>query len=707
MKNKYCGMILILVFLSIFLCAVNSFAYNFWVAYTSPIPGNKIILVVEAAIYNAIYNPSLKQFVLDLENENYNVTIVQNWGTGAKELKDYFKMIPGLQGVIFIGRASWRIFYDPYYGSVAKMDVFPCDFYYEDLDGTWPEDRVLTVESRQGNVYPEIWVSRIMATDVRSGRADEVAMMRDYFNRNHAYRIGDTVRTGRSLKYVDDDWANNLYVILTVPTPNFRGGVVEVNDKKFTTGNDYKVKLADSWDWVSVVAHSNRESHQFYKDGKPYDYVTINDLAQTNKNSLYYFINGCHAVDFSQGNNLGANYIFGMRTQGLAAIGSSKSGFLFMGMGVQSDLGGGKSMGDAVKRYLHDTVLNYQGKNRNDNVRLFYGITALGDPTLRPAMSNPVFPVAEILDINVSENNVQFNGVCKNYIPLSGAYWYIDNGQLLGSGQKLIIKTSSLLKGKHTVYFKVVASGNKCSGYTKSTFTIPDNFNPAPPVIKLTKNLGRGAQIAVSFSSGFVSKGKDLYFRGGIYELAEATSPAVKPDINKDKLISALNIQLKSTIGGADIANYEILDKARVFSQLDHSCQYYVGGVIEDAKTSLKSSVAYSGQISFNTDDMKPKIDTITLTIGTDKKLKVIALPSNVYSGFKYTFAGDIYKTPAFSGAKSVTNWGKSMLGPKDEFSYTFKALLPPGNYYAIGYIKRTDKARKSDSVISNTVSIK
>ena len=199
---------------------------------TSFVPSEKsnpsaslVIIIVNSSIQPSIQN-SLDQYVLDLENEGYSVTIYAASGGTPNDLRAYLQgQLPnGLVGCLLVGDlpVPWYQVFDDFYGypgSVLSLYAeFPIDLYYMDLDGTWTDvynaqgqakpDGIYDGHSDgSGDRYPEIWVGRLTTPlGTAPVRQDEATLLQNYFRKNHAYRTGGIILSNRALAYVDDDW---------------------------------------------------------------------------------------------------------------------------------------------------------------------------------------------------------------------------------------------------------------------------------------------------------------------------------------------------------------------------------------------------------------------------------------------------------------------------------------------------------------------
>jgi len=115
---------------------------------------------------------------------------------------------------------------------------------------------------------PSIWIGRLTAGTLYG---NEIDLLKNYFAKNHKYRIGELNVIDRAMAYVDDAW---------IPKGNCGlksayNDVTLVNDKFATNAADYKSRLAEDYEFIHVVVHSTSTEHNFEIDFAPDGSVTI------------------------------------------------------------------------------------------------------------------------------------------------------------------------------------------------------------------------------------------------------------------------------------------------------------------------------------------------------------------------------------------------------------------------------------------------
>ena len=350
---------------------------------------NTVLIILDSSIQSNI-QLSLNQYKKDLEAEGYTVIIYAVSGGTPDDLRTLLQehYSTGLVGAVLIGDlplAWYEIDNQP--EPWPSYEDFPCDLYFMDLDGIWTDTNPTSncqegvFDGHSGETAPEIWIGRLYAHTVSD---NEIALLTNYFAKIHDYRIGALTLKKRSLVYVDDDWvswAKNLEddVSLAYST------TVLVSDKATTCRNDYRdIRLVGNYEWMHVRLHSSYRKHYFKIDDgweieKPYNTfasVSSYDIRRKDPKAFFYILNACSACRYTETNYIGGWYIF-VDTYGIGVIGSTKTGSMRSFADFYGPLGEKKCLGVAFKEWL---LRQYPYSNQDR--RLYYGMTLLGDPTL-------------------------------------------------------------------------------------------------------------------------------------------------------------------------------------------------------------------------------------------------------------------------------------------------------------------------------------
>jgi hypothetical protein len=349
----------------------------------------KVAVVIDSTIYDAV-KTSIDQYVIDLAYSGYYAVIYTVNGASTTGLKNLLASIVGLKGAVFVGSVavSWYEMTNDFFDSPSE---FPCDLYYMDLNGLWEDtDGDGKFSSHSSAVQPEIWVGRIWSP---TDNGNNTALINDYFNRNHRFRTGLLGSSRSALSLIDDDWTGFGDCAMDAMMP---ASVIEtITVPADTTGDRYKSEINDTRGWATIGAHSSPNGHSFKKPGGS-DWVAATYLRDTKAPKAYFYnLFACSNTRFTEDNYMGGWYIFdnpgGERCNGMAAVGSAKTGSMLQFEDFYTPMGAGKVLGEAYK----DWWIALGTSHNIDQIRWFYGMVILGDPTINwwsgvvPILNNP------------------------------------------------------------------------------------------------------------------------------------------------------------------------------------------------------------------------------------------------------------------------------------------------------------------------------
>jgi hypothetical protein len=334
----------------------------------------RVLVLVNHSLYPSVA-ASIDQYVADLAYEGYWAEVHTVDGGTVAEVRALIKSRNPL-GAVLVGAlpTPWFEMNDDFYGSAE----FPCDLYYMDLNGTWNDpDADGKFSEHPTNVEPEIWIGRIW-TPTASG--NDAALINDYFARNHAYRKGLFGYSNKALAFVEDDWTG--FGDCAFDSMFNPADIETITDIAATTGARYKAEVQQHRAWAQINAHSSPGGHSI---GAPSggEWVPSAYLRDTNPpNAYFYNLFACSNALFTQADYMAGWYIFdksgGSLCNGLAAVGSTKTGSMLMFENFYAPMGAGKSIGAAFVDWWKAL-----GADHNlDERRWYYGMTLLGDPTL-------------------------------------------------------------------------------------------------------------------------------------------------------------------------------------------------------------------------------------------------------------------------------------------------------------------------------------
>jgi hypothetical protein len=370
--------------------------------------GETPICIILNSSLNHLIKTAFSTFRTDLEMEGYSINAyaASNDGDEAalKNILISERNTRQIAGAILIGDLAV-----PWY----EMDVwgteeFPVDLYYMDLDGEWTDSDSNGLYEEHtdgtGDMEADIWVGRISAVNLTLHGAGEVAMMNSYFDKNHRYRTGELRLYDKALAYIDNDWCMFSWeeeVALAYPATD------AVTDPYETTREDYMQRVRESTDNkyenLLICSHSSPWVHALYWGTGPYDYSLFYnyEIEDIDVEVHFYNLFACSNSRYVEDDDMGDWYIF-QSTYGLLSVGSTKTGSMLCFYDYYAPLGDGASFGEAFRDWCINDIEICAG---SDSRPWFYGMTLLGDPTLRLSryMQNPTGDVNEDGILEVSD----------------------------------------------------------------------------------------------------------------------------------------------------------------------------------------------------------------------------------------------------------------------------------------------------------------
>jgi len=376
-----------------------------------------VLILVDYDIKDDI-QAKLNQYMTDLNNEGWSYIQRNATENEMSENHTYFRELlqnyssdNSIKGAILIGDFPYATF--KYFTS-----VYPCDYYYMDLDGTWNDtnndDNYDEHTNGTGDIAPEIWIGRIIASTIDGS---ETQLINDYFQKNHDYRANTSSPTWpqRALAYADQgfsplgptgDYSSNMsdtyFEIvenMTTCLEKVYGEVTTVYatfpGDESTTANDYKNRLNATVgnEWVWLLAHGSLVNisgghSDFSKwlwtehtgwDGEPEGSVNQDFYLDHSPEAYFYIWVSCNTGNYSHQNSPANSAIFGdgwglVSIAPTAGIGySSNSFFEFF-----DKLSQGECIGEAFKT-LWNRCYDPHWDLSYDQGRRW---CILGDPTL-------------------------------------------------------------------------------------------------------------------------------------------------------------------------------------------------------------------------------------------------------------------------------------------------------------------------------------
>lgn len=335
----------------------------------------KVLVLVNNDLYPSV-QASIDQYIRDLAYEGYFATAYRVISGTAAEMRAFIQSkYPA--GVLMVGSlpVAWFEMSDDFWDSTSE---FPCDLYFMDLNGTWNDpDNDGKFSEHPTGVEPEIWLGRLW-TPTQNG--NDAGLINDYFSRNHRYRKGQLGYSDRALAYVDDDWTGFDDCAFDLMLPG--GNIETITDPNTTDGDRYKAEVNQHRAWAQICAHSSPGGHSFSAMGSG-EWVPASYLRDVNPPDAYFYnLFACSNALFTQSDYMAGWYIFdksgASRCNGMAAVGSTKTGAMLLFENFYGPMGAGRTIGEAFVQWWR----GLGGSHELDERRWYYGMTLIGDPTL-------------------------------------------------------------------------------------------------------------------------------------------------------------------------------------------------------------------------------------------------------------------------------------------------------------------------------------
>ncbi|HTW92599.1 MAG TPA: T9SS type A sorting domain-containing protein [bacterium] len=345
---------------------------------------------------------SLDTLVADLGRETTGVAVFSVSGTSAESLKALLtaEYHTGMTSAVLVGDLpiAWFQLIDDWNDNGVRdngegYEEFPCDLFFMDLDGTWKDSLARLADTldslvpgsdsvydvHEGSITPEISVSRLPASEI--GNAESLLV--NYFDKNHRYRSHQLAVTDRALVYIDDDWTpwatdwdSNVGLL-------YHDRVL-VSDSEQTRILDYQPRIdSAAYQWIALMSHSWPGGHAMYYDHKDsMDWFYATSIPSLDPHACFYDLFACSNVRFVESGYCGGRYVF-QTSDGLSAIGSTKTGSMLNFGDFYSPLGQGVSLAEAFRQWFDAQLRDGCSPSERS---WFYGMCLVADGTLRPRL---------------------------------------------------------------------------------------------------------------------------------------------------------------------------------------------------------------------------------------------------------------------------------------------------------------------------------
>jgi hypothetical protein len=344
-----------------------------------------VLVVVESTLQTPLAL-ELDRYMDDLADAGWEPILLAWSGGTAENLRtviQQYQVSDSILGAVLIGNLpqAWYELYEDWDNDGLPdepvMVQFPCDLYFMDLDGSWYDGTSNGIlDTHLGPWPPDIFVGRLHTTTL-SG--NPVELMRNYLDKNHAFRSGQLYLPGRGLAYIDDDWAGGASQWAAALAQGV-GLVDQVSHPDSTRASDYLTRLDDGYYAYLLASHSWPQGHSMKEQGGTvWNNVLNTQITQADPQAFFYNLFCCSASRFCESGYLSGCYLFA-DTWGLEVLGSAKTGSMLYFEDYYSWIQQGECQGEAFRRWF-----GLHGQEPGSvmwAMSWFYGMCEMGDPTL-------------------------------------------------------------------------------------------------------------------------------------------------------------------------------------------------------------------------------------------------------------------------------------------------------------------------------------
>lgn len=440
---------------------------------------NDVLVIVEERLYNSL-SAVLDVYKDDLQDEGFKVTIITADGGTPEALKQV--IINNDPAYVFmVGNLpiAWYEM-DEFFDGKSDYTNFPIDLFYMDLNGTWADtDTNGMYDNHSGALEADISFGRISADKMTlpwegNEQPTESEILINWFNKVHNYRKLPPRYDFESLVWIDDDWqywgnewSNDVGKAYKTRTT--------VYDTSQTTKTDYVSRIRASsnnkYEHLLFCCHSGPNGHAITYRGA-YQWLYNRELKDIVPQIAFYNLFCCSIARYTESNYMAGWYAM-QKTYGLLSIGSTKTGAMLEFNDFYTPLGEGKTFGESFKIWAIENMESGAG-SQHESQSWFYGMTIIGDPTLKIAehqnnftgrMISSKVPFRFTLSVNpnpvrteaVFKFNIRKPGLTEvNVYNILGKLVHRETINTRNSGlQNRIFKTGNMNPGRYQVLIKL------------------------------------------------------------------------------------------------------------------------------------------------------------------------------------------------------------------------------------------------------------
>ena len=351
---------------------------------------HKVLIIVDSTLYSEL-TFEINRYAYDIHH-SYGCNVIMECVNSetCQDIKDLIiNYHNNLDGCVLIGDIKPAFYKAKDYCYYGIMSIWPCDFYYMDLTGSWIDSNHDNYfDNYTGDMKPELFIGRISTSNMGTIIGENEGM-RLYLNKNHKYWIGHRhLNKKYGLSYTNRPW-----LPLPIDTPymanNFKNSIkhlyginnyesINARDNADIFGkSDYLARLNDiRYEFIQLASHSSSTNHTQFNG----ESISGSEIASNGTKALGYNLFCCSACCWTNANSqnafLAGDYIYSPNSNGLCVVGSTKAGSMYPFDDFYISLGRGETMGQALKYWWEHRVPYVDSLELCWN----FGLTIIGDP---------------------------------------------------------------------------------------------------------------------------------------------------------------------------------------------------------------------------------------------------------------------------------------------------------------------------------------
>lgn len=366
-----------------------------------------LAVIIDSETYNSL-KTEVSQYQKDVENDSNYKVVIKDFpvNESINTIKSYLKNLyfkGNLKIVVLIGEIPTAMYFP---GSVSPTAI-PTDSYYYDVYDKCPYNKQNEDFEARDKFCDPITIPFVISRITAPAKGQEdIQLLRNYFNNNHAFRTGQIKFTQKALiyspllndlsepKYALESMRGNLQTLLNIKTLKvYNNDELFFADWKDTIENQepnvqFLTELSKNYQYVHVEAHGDPIFHDF----------GINKDSLKEPNAFYTDFTSCNVGKFTTKDYIAGYYLL----KGKSMFVNASSDYFFGPVGSIN----------SIKLFLLKQGQPLS-KIIEDGLSPSYIIQNFGDPTLK--MPQGELQKNSKAKIQFEMNNIDFGQIkaCK------------------------------------------------------------------------------------------------------------------------------------------------------------------------------------------------------------------------------------------------------------------------------------------------------